>query len=1075
MLEEQLREKTEANISFNLLLSNLDGMVYRCRNDEFWTMEFISQGCFELTGFYDFDFIKNQTKTFIEIIHPEDREMVRTTINEAILKKEKFKIIYRIITATGIEKWVLERGSGVWDNQNNLQALEGVIGDFSDIKSAEKIQKVIYNISDAANSSESLEDLYKTIHIVLEELMNTENFYIALYDSEKNIINFPYFVDKYDEIPEPRPLGNGLTDLVIKKGEAFLGDWKAIKRLYDENKLSHIGQEASVWLGVPLKAKGKIIGVLTVQSYNKSIHLGEKEKEILTFISEQIAMAIEQKRAEKALKDSEAKYRLLAELSNDIIWTVSLDLKYTYISPSIFLQRGYTQEEFLNLPLEKIYTEESLNLVKSTFSREIGYVLQGIITDKDYSFTTELEDLCKDGTKKWGEVNTRPIWDENGKISGIHGITRDITERRKTQDALIESEHQFRVLVSNLPEVVMVYKNNTIVFVNDYMKVISGYEPKELIGENIFKFIPNKYWPIIKLNIEKRSKGEKIIPYEIEVIIKSGEKIIVLISADVVNLNNEPSFLVVLSDITKRKLEEEDLKRSKLQAESANKAKSDFLAMMSHEIRTPMNGVIGMTDLLQRTHLNNDQQDYVETIKICSESLLSIINEILDFSKIEYGKMELDSAAFDLSKCVKDSFGLLELKAQEKNIRLGYLIDDEVWSCYEGDILRLRQILVNILNNAIKYTEKGSIELNVKLLNDNENFQKIQFSIKDTGIGIAPDKKELLFNPFFQIDSSTTRKHGGTGLGLVICQRLVRMMDGEIWVESTLGNGSEFFFTVQLKKSNLCEFINFENDVMSELIDKKALIHTNSALNTDILKTICTSIGMQIETTEEIDNFEENPFKNLDLLDLLIFDFSGFSNEKIASILEYTNKFNTPIVLVSSSFIEIENEKNENYHFIQKPFSQISFKETLFRVFSEKETEIIEDLDEKLSLRIPLKILVAEDNVINQKMVLKLLQYFGYSADVVENGEDAIRAIENNNFDIIFMDVHMPIKDGLEATKEIINNPEIIKKPIIIAITANAMFGDRDICLKAGMSDYLCKPVRLDEIKRILEFWGPIK
>lgn len=763
--------------------------------------------------------------------------------------------------------------------------------------------------------------------------------------------------------------------------------------------------------------------------------------------------------AELLLRESEERFRLISENMRDLICLHKPDGKFIYVSPSVYDLLGYRPENLFGLsPRDYIK--------KSTLDKKLYYQL--LHENETYIESTV---LGVDGNEIILGTIIRTIRNSAGRIQRLLSASRDITAQKMAEKALLKSESQFRAIFNSAAiGIAITDLNGYILDVNPIIEKISYFTKDDLIGKRDSDFVEfeedNK-------NLKDLINGKiNYYSFESEFPRKDGTvrwgKIIRSIVRDE---NNEGMFLIgMLEDITESKKYQEILNKAKEEAVAGSKAKSKFLATMSHEIRTPLNGVVSMSNLLMKTKLNKEQFEYAEIIKNSSEVLSSLIDDILDYSKIEAGKLELDLEEFNLLECIEGTVKMLLNKAQEKKLDILYQIDSDVPEVILGDFLRLRQILINLINNALKFTDRGDIIIDVKAQSHSEGKIKLQFCVSDTGIGIKDSEQKLLFKSFSQVDSGTTRKYGGTGLGLRICKSLSELMGGEIWLESEYGKGSDFYFTIFAKPIRYKETDEYEKLFKV----KSVLLICENKRSSDIYKQVITNWGFSSINFESFNKFlAEEKTANCDIL-LLDYSYNETEfNEVVNKIMRNGNEYKPLIVALhkESNNLDVLNG-NDDIKLLNKPVTHSELFDTIndFLVGGEKITDYKTPVNaEKIEVTneiYPLKILVAEDNETNQRIMKHLLSKLGYEIEIAVNGIEVIEKMEKVNYDLIFMDIQMPEMDGLEATKTIRKK---FKFPVkVFALTANATSEDRVICLDAGADDYLSKPININKIKKII-------
>jgi PAS domain S-box-containing protein len=725
-------------------------------------------------------------------------------------------------------------------------------------------------------------------------------------------------------------------------------------------------------------------------------------------------------------------------------------------------------------------------------------------------------------TRRWHrdlEALGVPVMVEGRRV-GTLALYLDITERKQAMEALertrqeqaasarenarlyLEAHSQrqyFEALMNVCPvAVVSTDMDDKIVACNPAFEQLFGYSQAEIVGCNLDEVVSSPEYRAEAISYSARAHSGEVIHNTTRRRRKDGTLVDVeVLGVPVLVEDRRVGLFALYLDITERKQAMEAIEQARAAAEAANQAKSAFLAMMSHEIRTPMNAIIGMSGLLLDTSLSTEQREYAETVRASSDALLTIVNDILDFSKIEAGKLELERQPFDLRECVESALDLVATGATEKGVDLAYLLDDQVPAAIYGDVTRLRQILVNLLSNAVKFTEKGEVVIAVEARrtekmedgrthrqDDHEStFYEVHFAVRDTGIGISEEGQARLFRSFSQVDASTTRRYGGTGLGLAISKRLAELMGGTMWVDSQLGVGSTFHFTL-LAETAPARWRPYLESSQPHLAGKRLLIVDDNETNRSILTLQAQAWGMlpyaYATGQEALAQVQAGVPFDVAILDMQMPDMDGLILAE--QIRRSRNAQVLPLVMLTSlGRREIDTQAVEFAALLHKPIKPSQLYNVLVSIFAEAEQArpVLKptgaaggQFDAGLSQRLPLRILLAEDNTVNQKLALRLLERMGYRADVVANGLEVLEALQRQRYDVILMDVQMPDMDGLEASRAIHEGGPAEQRPRIIAMTANAMQGDREECLAAGMDDYLTKPIQIKALQEALERVG---
>ncbi len=671
-------------------------------------------------------------------------------------------------------------------------------------------------------------------------------------------------------------------------------------------------------------------------------------------------------------------------------------------------------------------------------------------------FDTEGNNVCR-------EVQSYPIFDARGNLIQIIEYITDITSRKKAQEELVKLS---QAVEQSFNIVMITDKNGVIEYVNPKFTEITGYTLHEVIGKSV-GFLGEKTHEEEKRFSEilrqqgkwrgefhaRKKNGEYYWEYASIYSIKNLQGDITHYIKDAVN-------------ISKRMQAEEELKAAKEKAEQANRFKSEFLANMSHEIRTPLNNILGFIELLLLTELNKTQKDYFDTIKDSSKVLLGIIDDILDFSKIENGKLDVDNIKFYLKHELESVVDMFSVRADEKNIELMYFVDPSLPEYVFGDPLRIKQVLNNLISNAIKFTnETGKIFVEIKLLDITGDYCRILFSISDNGIGIPDDKKDKIFDAFFQADSAITREYGGTGLGLAISSQLVKLMGGELRLESQAGIGSKFYFELTFTEFSGVDI--FKRDYSFKNLKSFLYVKDkDDRLQLSNIEKYLKAFNIEVENFSTAEEFGELP---LDLHNIIFIDYSSNSRDEIKSILQALPDI--PVILIVSRLDKGFNAPiaGKITKVIYKPIYASKIIGAIIDILynNKEQTANAEKNDEEVRrASFSADALVAEDNAINQKLITLMLKEIGVEAFIVSNGLEVINNFEKKRFDVILMDVNMPVMDGIEATAKILGIEKIkgMKHTPIVALTARTIRGDREILINSGMDDYISKPISINKL-----------
>lgn len=872
--------------------------------------------------------------------------------------------------------------------------------------------------------------------------------------------------------------GVGLPGRVWVSGEpAWIPDVVRDRNFPRADEAASAGLHAA--FGFPIVVGSEVLGVMEVFS-GEIQQPDENLLQMFAAIGSQIGQFVKRKQAEEAVIQER-------HLLNALLDTVP-DSIYFKDEQSRFLRINNAQAHLFGLSdTSEAIGRTDFDYFTEEHARQAWEDEQRILRTGQPVIGKVEKETWDDGRVTWVSSTKMPYRDSEGRVKGTFGISRDITESKRAEEALRQGEERFRCLVEATSAIVW----NT---------PASGEFETEQTGWSAYtgqSFEELKGWGWLNAVHPEDRRNTTIVwseavcsqsLYQVEHRLRrhDGEYRYMLARAvPILNDDGEVrEWVGVHSDVDMEKRAEEALREAKEAAEEATRAKSEFLANMSHEIRTPLNGVIGMTELALDTKLTTEQREYLSTVKLSADHLLTVINDILDFSKIEAGKLDLDPVSFDLRETLDDTLATLALRAHRKGLELADHIAPDVPDALEGDPHRLRQIIVNLIGNAIKFTEQGEVVLRVETQSSTDQGVELHFAVRDTGIGISPEQQRKLFKAFSQADTSTTRKYGGTGLGLAISLRLVELMGGRIWLESEAGQGSTFHFSARFEPAR--------GRTSSPRPAEPAFVHGLSVLVVDdnttnrrILQEMLASWGMkptvveggrQALTVLGRAQKDGSPFR-LVLLDAMMPEMDGFTLAEL--IRRDTDLLGSTLMMLSSANHREDAARCRDLgvaSYLTKPIKQSALLDAIMVTLGPSAS--LDDGHVAPSEPRPaspgrgraMRILLAEDNAVNQRLAVSLLEKRGHRVTVARNGREALDALQDGRFDVVLMDVQMPEMDGFEATAAIrAREQESGGHTPIIAMTAHALKGDRERCLEAGMDAYVTKPLRPRDLFQILE------
>ena len=932
-----------------------------------------------------------------------------------------------------------------------------------------------------------MEQLLKNLMLILIENAGAQKGFLILEQGDVLVIQARMTAGEDEAvvlqplpIEESNELSTAIVQYAIRSRESVVLSAAAVEGPFVQDDYVRKNRPQSI-LCLPIVHLGRLTGALYLENNQIEGAFTPDRVQVLQHLASQAAISIENAKLYDELQDSEQKYHSIYANAVEGIYQSSPEGYFISANPTMAEILGYDSPLDLISSISDVAEELYVNpqdrdIFRKTLDKE----------GKIIGFETQF--YRKDGSKIWISNNARAARGLKNEVLYYEGSLLDITKRKQAEHALKETLERYQLLMEASPDPVTVYDpTGNVTYINPAFEETFGWSLEELLGKRL-DFVPSHEAEQTGVAVKRTLQGERVT-MESQRLTKDKRLVDVLLSAARLTdrEGNLAGMIVAARDITARK-RAEVLQQDKVAAEASNEAKSEFLASMSHEIRTPMNAILGMADLLWDSPLNPEQKKYVRVFRNAGENLLDIINDILDITKIESGQIELESIPFDLRELAERGCEMMALKAHEKELELLCRFQPDTPNNLVGDQARLRQVLINLMGNAVKFTHEGEIILEVtqketRQTDSEGGTVELLFSVRDTGIGIPIEKQPQIFESFTQADSSTTREYGGTGLGLTICRRLVEMMGGKIWVESEPGQGSTFSFTAEFyidKQPQLTE-----RPLAVDISGMRILVVDDSVTNRLILSETLSGWGAHVSEAENgavalktIEKGEQSgeTFK-LILLDGKMPVMDGF--KAIEEIKKRFNHLDHTVMLLTSddSSAKISKAKKSGVPVcLVKPVKREELKDAIHTALGHakpvEENEMAEPISEARVEAHAIKILVVEDGKENRMLIRAYLKKSPHSLDMAENGQEGLEKFKSTRFDIVLMDMRMPVMDGYTATREIRRWEQEQGQTAtpIIALTAHALKADRQKCLDAGCSDYLSKPVKkADLLKKIEE------